>query len=177
VHADKWIPVLPNTDSALLLAIAYLWITRDTYDKKYLDTHAHGFDKFKAYVVGEEDGIPKTPEWASPVCGVPSRIIKALARKWASSVTSFAMRSSGNLCRGPYSTEPTRLQIALEGMQGMGRPGTNRPSQMMVPRPKVQLYGFAALSGTGRGKMRFDKPLSQTIHPKDQALRCDPGCQ
>ena len=27
VHADKWIPILPNTDAALHLAIAYTWIT------------------------------------------------------------------------------------------------------------------------------------------------------
>ena len=25
-HADKWIPVLPNTDAALQLAIAYVWV-------------------------------------------------------------------------------------------------------------------------------------------------------
>ena len=28
VHADKWIPILPNTDAALQLAIAYTWITK-----------------------------------------------------------------------------------------------------------------------------------------------------
>ena len=35
VHADKWIPILPNTDAALQLAIAYVWITEGTYDKEY----------------------------------------------------------------------------------------------------------------------------------------------
>jgi trimethylamine-N-oxide reductase (cytochrome c) len=38
VHGDKWIPVLPNTDAALQLAIAYQWITNGTYDKKYVAT-------------------------------------------------------------------------------------------------------------------------------------------
>lgn len=68
VHADKWIPVLPNTDAALQLAIAYIWITEETYDKDYVATHTVGFDQFRDYVLGTEDGISKTPEWAfSPV--------------------------------------------------------------------------------------------------------------
>ena len=45
VHADKWIPVLPNTDAALQLAIAYTWITEGTYDKKYIATHTSGLSR------------------------------------------------------------------------------------------------------------------------------------
>ena len=79
VHADKWIPIKPNTDAALQLAIAYLWITQSTYDKEYIKTHSVGFDKFADYVLGKEDGVSKTPTWASAKCrvrrtGVPSRV-------------------------------------------------------------------------------------------------------
>ena len=77
VHADKWIPILPNTDAALQLAIAYIWLTEGTYDKDYIATHTYGFDKFAAYVLGEEDGVPKTPRWASEKCGVKPWTIKA----------------------------------------------------------------------------------------------------
>ncbi len=72
VHADKWIPILPNTDVALQLAIAYQWITNGTYDKVYVKTHVVGFDKFSDYVLGKEDGVPKTPSVGFPKCGVPS---------------------------------------------------------------------------------------------------------
>jgi len=41
IHADKWIPVLPNTDAALQLAVMYLWITEDTYDKAYVTKSRH----------------------------------------------------------------------------------------------------------------------------------------
>ena len=58
-------PILPNTDAALHLAIAYTWMTEGTYDKEYVATHVVGFDKFEDYVLGREDGVPKTPEWAS----------------------------------------------------------------------------------------------------------------
>ena len=65
VHADRWIPVLPNTDAAMYLGICYQWFKDGTYDKDYLATHAVGVDKFEAYVTGEEDGVKKTPEWAA----------------------------------------------------------------------------------------------------------------
>ena len=83
MHADKWIPILPNTDAAMQLAIIYTWIKEGTYDKSYVETHVVGMDKVEAYVLGKEDGVPKTPEWASRKCGVAEWTIKALAREFA----------------------------------------------------------------------------------------------
>ena len=126
VHADKWIPILPNTDAALRLALAYMWITEGTYDKEYVSTHTYGFEEFEAYVLGEEDGTPKTPQWASEKTGVPSRIIKALARRWAGHRTSIAHMMGGGSIRGPYSSEPARLEVLLLAMQGLGKPGCHQ---------------------------------------------------
>ena len=123
IHADKWIPIFPNTDAALQLAIAYTWITEDTYDKEYLKTHAVGFEKCRDYILGKEDGIPKTPKWAEPLCGVPARITKALAREWAIKPTTIAHGLAGSALRGPYSHEPARLEALLMAMQGLGKPG------------------------------------------------------
>jgi trimethylamine-N-oxide reductase (cytochrome c) len=123
IWADKWIPIRPNTDAALYLAIAYIWITEGTYDKEYVATHTYGFDEFKKYVLGEEDGTPKTPEWASSITGIPTRTIKALAREWASKRTSIGIVFGGPKIRGPYSTEPARLEAILLSMQGLGKPG------------------------------------------------------
>ena len=128
VHADKWIPILPNTDAALQLAIAYVWITEGTYDKEYVATHSVGFDKFSDYVLGKEDGIPKTPRWASEKCGVPEWTIKAFARDWAKKTTSIIHSFGGSYIRGPYSTEPARLEVILLGMQGLGKPGVHQQS-------------------------------------------------
>ncbi|MDR2421224.1 MAG: molybdopterin-dependent oxidoreductase [Oscillospiraceae bacterium] len=126
VHADKWIPILPNTDAALQLAIAYMWITEGTYEKEYIDTHSYGFDKFRAYVLGETDGEPKTPEWASGKCGVPEWTIKALARDWAKKTASILHGNGGAYIRGPYATEPARLEAMLLGMRGLGKPGVHQ---------------------------------------------------
>jgi len=126
VHADKWVPIRPNTDAAMQLAIAYTWIVEGTYDKEYVETHTYGFEEFEKYVMGEEDGVPKTPKWASEICGVPSRTIKALARQWAKKATSTAHGNGGGYIRSPYSHEPARLEVLLLGMQGLGKPGRNQ---------------------------------------------------
>ena len=126
VHADKWIPILPNTDAAFQLAIAYVWCTEGTYEKEYIETHAYGFDKFEDYVLGREDGIPKTPEWASEKCGVPEWTIKAFARDWANKVASTIHSNGGGYIRGPYASEPARLEAMLLAMRGVGKPGVHQ---------------------------------------------------
>jgi len=146
VHADRWIPILPNTDAAMYLAITYHWFKNGTYDKEYLKTHAVGVEKYEAYVMGQEDGVPKTPEWAAPITGVPSRIIKALAEEWSSKRTTVVIGNGGPGIRGPYATEAARLQNICLAMQGLGKPGVNqakmiewglfdKPDQYAQPKP------------------------------------------
>jgi len=158
VHADKWVPVLPNTDAALYLAMAHVWMTEGLYDKEYVDTHAVGFEKFQAYVLGEEDGIPKDPKWAAPLCGVPSYTIRALARYWGTHTVSIAIGNGGPGIRGPYATEPARLQILLLAMQGVGKPGVhqfkmlewglyNKKSNIPLPPSKYIPMTIAASRG------------------------------
>jgi molybdopterin guanine dinucleotide-containing S/N-oxide reductase-like protein len=152
VHADKWIPVLPNTDAALQLALAHVWITEGKYDKKYVATHTVGFDKFADYVLGKEDGIPKNPAWASPKCGVPIWTIKALAREFASKATSIAHYFGGSYIRGPFSHEPARLEGVLLAMQGLGKPGVHQCiiTYLGMPRsitPKTMRYTWVAFAG------------------------------
>ena len=125
-QADKWFGPRMGTDAALCEAIAYVWITEGTYDKEYIATHAYGFDKFEDYVLGREDGIPKTPEWASEKCGVKEWTIKALARDWAKKTASIIHGNGGCYIRGPYSSEPARLEVMLLGMRGVGKPGVHQ---------------------------------------------------
>ena len=134
VYADKWIPIIPGTDSAMLAAIAYTWINEGTYDKDYLNTHTVGFDEdhlqkgvppnssFKSYIMGLVDGVPKTPDWAAAICGVKAREIKALAKEWASKPTAVVAYFSG-ACRTDFAHEYTRMMTTLQAMQGLGKPG------------------------------------------------------
>lgn len=124
-HADKWLAPRPGTDCALACAIAYVWLTEGTYDKDYVATKTFGFDKWRDYVLGNEDSIAKTPDWAEIESGIPAREIKALAREWAKKRTMLANGGTGGgACRTAYATEWARMMIYLAAMQGLGKPGS-----------------------------------------------------
>ncbi|MFH0729466.1 MAG: molybdopterin-dependent oxidoreductase [Pseudomonadota bacterium] len=141
VHADKWIPVLPNTDAALQLSIIYMWLTEGTYDKAYVETHTVGMDQVADYVLGKEDGVPKSPEWASKKCGVPEWTIKALAREFAAKTTSIAHYFGGGFVRGAFSHESGRLECILLGMQGLGGPGVHQHQLTYFGMPRAEGLG------------------------------------
>ncbi len=152
-HPGTWIPVLPNTDAALWLGVAYTWLVEGTYDKEYLETHAIGFDWFERYLLGGEDGIPKTPKWAEGKCGVPSYTIKALARYWARHRVSFAHFNGGGYIRSCFATEPARLEVCLLAMQGIGKPGTGQFSVAAFSE-----FGFLEANPLPRSEAYFEVP-------------------
>lgn len=128
VLSDKWLAPRPGTDSALALGIAYVWIEEGTYDKQYVKDKTLGFEEFEKYVKGEDDGIPKTPEWAAELSDIPARIIRALAREWASKRTMLAAGTRGGMggaCKAAYAHEWARFMVFLQAMQGLGKPGVN----------------------------------------------------
>ncbi len=148
-YIGKWVPVYENTDDALHLAIAYVMITENKYDQEYLNNHSVGFDQFKAYVLGQEDGIPKTPAWAAPICGVTEWTIKAIARRWAAVPTTTCHREGGPQ-RGPYSHEHARLEAYIMGMQGLGKPGQHSyATPHGMPRWTKNLTGGGASFASG----------------------------
>jgi molybdopterin guanine dinucleotide-containing S/N-oxide reductase-like protein len=126
--ADKWIAPRPGTDAALAQAIAYVWLDEETYDKKFIEGRTVGFDSFKKYILGREDGVKKTPRWAEKITGVRAAIIEALAKEWASKRTALGCGSRGGFggaCREAYGHEWARLMVYLQAMQGIGKPGVS----------------------------------------------------
>ena len=125
----KWIAPRPATDAAMAIAIAHVWLTEGTYDKKFVEQRTVGFDAWADYVLGKEDGVPKTPEWQEAETGVPAREVRALARQWARKKTYLGAGGWGNghggACRSATGIQWARTMACLMGMQGMGRPGVN----------------------------------------------------
>jgi anaerobic selenocysteine-containing dehydrogenase len=149
---DKWIAPRPGTDAALAEAIAYVWLTEDTYDHYFVENRTYGFDEWKKIILGEEDGIPRTPEWAAEICDVPARTIRALAREWASKKTMLAVGSifgATGACRTAYGTEWPRLCVYLMSMQGFGKPGVNFWGGSAGAAPVDYRFKFPGYSDNG----------------------------
>jgi molybdopterin guanine dinucleotide-containing S/N-oxide reductase-like protein len=125
----KWFAPKPTTSVAMAMAIAYVWIKEGLYDKQYVETHTVGFDKWKAYLVGDEDGIAKTPEWQEKETGVPAKDVRALAREWGKKRVYLAPGGWGNghggACRNQTGIQWARVMVCLSAMQGLGKPGIN----------------------------------------------------
>ena len=125
----KWIAPRPQTDAALAQALCFVWMTEDLYDKEFVANRTTGFDEWKAYILGESDGVAKTPEWQEAETGVPARDVRALAREWGTKKTYLGAGSwgagVGGACRGPSGMQWARMMAIIGAMQGHGRPGYN----------------------------------------------------
>jgi biotin/methionine sulfoxide reductase len=118
----RWIPCRPGTDVALMLGIAYVLDTEGLADLGFLSSHCVGYSQVRAYLLGETDGIPKTPQWAQAICSVQADEIVSLARMLARHRTFIACAWS--LQRADHGEQPYWMAVTLAGMLGqIGLPG------------------------------------------------------
>lgn len=139
--ADRWLPIKPATDLALLLAWIRIIIEEDLYDKEYVEKYATGFDELRAAVQSY------TPEWAEMETSLAKEDIVAVARDLG--------RNAPNVCigAGRYSTwygddtQRSRAIAILNALLGSwGREGGYfLPSGTKVPEyPELPAYPHQA---------------------------------
>jgi anaerobic dimethyl sulfoxide reductase subunit A len=130
--ADRWIPVRPGTDTAVMVGMANVMLKEGLQDQAFLDKYTVGFDKFKAYVLGDEDGIEKTPRWASEISGMPASTIEELAREYATTKPAALIDCQGP-ARSAMGEQYNRCAMTLCAMTGnVGRPGGSAGGGLMV---------------------------------------------
>lgn len=115
--ATEWIPVNPSTDAAVAMAMCYVIVNKELYDKEFVSEWTHGFEEFKKRLMGEEDGKARTPEWASEISGVPAETIERLAIEFAMAKNKGCISWTGlaQTDNGMYSTAAIQALNALCG--------------------------------------------------------------
>ncbi|HCQ65248.1 MAG TPA: trimethylamine-N-oxide reductase [Rhodobacteraceae bacterium] len=118
----EWLKIVPNTDTALFLAMAYHVLEQGLEDRAYLDKYTVGADNWIAYVKGEDDGTPKTPAWAAEITGMDEARIKELAELFATSTTQIA--ASWAIQRAQHGEMAYWAIVNFQALTGkIGKPG------------------------------------------------------
>lgn len=118
----EWLQIRPNTDTALMLALAQELVTTGRADEAFLDRYTTGWPQVRAYLAGQTDGVEKTPEWAASITEIPAERIRALARRMADSRTLIV--TSWSLQRADHGEQTWWATILLASVLGqIGLPG------------------------------------------------------
>jgi biotin/methionine sulfoxide reductase len=120
--SPQWIPVRPNTDTALLLALTHTLVAEGLHDRAFLGRYCVGFERVLPYLTGEGDGEPKDAAWAEAITGVPAETIRALARRMAA--TRTMLTATWSLQRADHGEMVYWAVILLAAALGqVGLPG------------------------------------------------------
>ncbi len=118
----RWLPIVPTTDVALMLALAHTLLEEGLHDIEFLKRYTEGFDRFSAYVRGATDGIAKSAQWASTITRIEADDIRRLAREMTGTRTMIMMAWA--LQRSEHGEQPYWMAITLAAMLGqIGLPG------------------------------------------------------
>jgi trimethylamine-N-oxide reductase (cytochrome c) len=122
VLGADWISIVPNTDVALFSAMAFHVLDKGLEDRAYMEKYTVGSDKWIAYIKGETDDTPKTPEWAAKITGIDADKIRELAELLATSRTEIA--GAWSLQRAQHGEMTHWAIINFSALTGqIGKPG------------------------------------------------------
>lgn len=76
LKADKWLAVNPGTDLAFVLALTYVAMKEELYDRRFVAQYFNDFDTYQQHIL--DSGY--TPEWAEKITGIKTRDIYQTAR-------------------------------------------------------------------------------------------------
>jgi len=144
--STQWIPINAGTDTAMMAAVLHELFTEGYVDLEFTEKYTIGFNALTAYIMGETDGIPKTPEWAEAICGVSSQIIIEFAQTYGTAKPA-ALLPGLSIQRTLGGEETYRFTVALQAATGnIGRLGGTSGGEFksMLPKPFFPMLAVPA---------------------------------
>lgn len=147
----EWVKIIPNTDTALFLAMAHHVLDKGLEDRAYMDRYTVGADKWIAYVRGEMDDTPKTPAWAAAITGMDEAKIVELAELFAQSATEIA--GAWSLQRAQHGEMTHWAIVNFSALTGkIGKPGQGVGFSWHYGNGGMPQSGKSTPSGLSQGR-------------------------
>ncbi|MBO21121.1 MAG: Asp-tRNA(Asn)/Glu-tRNA(Gln) amidotransferase GatCAB subunit C [Rhodospirillaceae bacterium] len=152
----EWLPLRPNSDVALMLALAHTLETEGLADMDFLARYCVGYERFRAYLIGANGGTARDADWAAPICDIEPDTIRSLARRMAKKRTFI--NTNWSLQRGEYGEQPFWMTVTLAAMLGgIGLPGRGFG------------FGYGSMGNTGNPRREAPTPsLSTGTNPCEE---------
>lgn len=156
----EWIGIMPGTDTAVMLALVYVLVADGLADDAFLSRCTVGAEQVRRYVLGETDGVAKTPEWAASISRAPAERLRALAHEMAAARTLVNVVFA--LQRGEHGEQPVFAGLTLAAFLGqIGLPGGGFA------------HGFGSMGDYGNGAERVAVPgFAQGENPVSTFIPC-----
>ncbi|RSZ35323.1 MULTISPECIES: molybdopterin-dependent oxidoreductase [unclassified Variovorax] len=117
--AFEWLSAVPGTDTALMLALVHQLVTDGSHDRDFIERYCDGWNTFEDYLMGRSDGVPKSCDWAAPICGLPAAQLTQLARDLVGKRVLVVV--SHSLQRSEHGEQPVWMGAVLAA--ALGQPG------------------------------------------------------
>jgi biotin/methionine sulfoxide reductase len=154
----SWIPIRPNTDASMLLALTHTLVAEGLHDQDFLARFCTGFERVRPYLMGERDGQAKDADWAAAITGVTADTIRSLARRMAATRTMVS--ASWSLQRADHGEQVYWALILLASALGqIGLPGAGFG------------FGYGSAAGIADAPLAFGPPAMETLsNPLNRAI-------
>ncbi|WEX11154.1 molybdopterin-dependent oxidoreductase [Chelativorans sp. AA-79] len=154
----EWWPIRPNTDTALMLALAGEIVKTGRHDRDFLERCCSGSETFLDYLAGRTDGVAKDAAWAATITGLDASRIAALAPTLVERRSMITV--SWSLQRAHHGEQPFWAALGLASVIG----------QIGLPGGGVG-YGYGSLGGVGAPFNTGKAPaISQLTKPIDSFI-------
>lgn len=142
-HADEWLPIVPGTDAALLLAVAHVLFAEDLVAP---GPHVEGVDTMRRVAA------QWPPSRVSAVTGIGEGRIRELARELAGTAKSVVYGRIG-LCNQEFGSLASWLVDVVNILTGH----FDTPGGAMFPRPAAWSITTQPLPGLEDGAPEFGR--------------------